>query len=114
MSNFKGTKGKSSITNNFDVSTDNFGLIATTFRGGSGMFKTITIEQQESNTQLIADAFNIINKCDLFPSQLLEQRNEMLEMLKEVFSYLESDIKAKAEEMLSYKIEQLIKKTTGL
>jgi len=51
-------------------------------------------ETQEANAKLIAAA------------------PEMLAQLQEVLSYLESDTKAEAEEMLSHKIQQLIKKAT--
>lgn len=42
-------------------------------------------ERLEANAQLIADAFNTSNKCDMLPSELLEQRNELLEMLQKIF-----------------------------
>ena len=38
-----------------------------------------------ANAQLIADAFNTSNKCDMLPSELLEQRNELLGMLQNIF-----------------------------
>ena len=34
------------------------------------------------DAKLIADAGNTINKCDLFPSELLKQRNELLKALR--------------------------------
>lgn len=39
------------------------------------------IEEGLANAQLIVDAGNTINKCDLLPSELLEQRNLLLEAL---------------------------------
>jgi hypothetical protein len=36
------------------------------------------------NTRLIVDAGNTIQKCDLLPSELLQQRDELLEALKGV------------------------------
>jgi hypothetical protein len=38
-------------------------------------------EEALANAQLIADAGTTINKCDLLPSELLEQRNLLLEAL---------------------------------
>ncbi len=38
----------------------------------------------EANAQLIADAGNTINKCDLMPSELLIQRDELLKELQKV------------------------------
>ena len=40
--------------------------------------------ETEANTKLIADTFTTINKCNLFPSELLEQRNELLEVLRNI------------------------------
>lgn len=39
-------------------------------------------KQVESNAKLIADAGTTANKCGLLPSELLEQRDEMLKMLE--------------------------------
>ena len=38
----------------------------------------------KSNSQLIADAFNTANKCDMLPSELLVQRNESINLLKRI------------------------------
>lgn len=38
----------------------------------------------EANAKLIADAFTTMNKCDLFPSGLLEQRDELLGVIKKI------------------------------
>jgi hypothetical protein len=43
-----------------------------------------TKEQIFENTRLIVDAGNTIQKCDLLPSELLKQRDELLEALKGV------------------------------
>ena len=45
-------------------------------------YKT-TEEEDDANAQLIIDAGNTIQSCGLLPSQLLKQRNELLEALKE-------------------------------
>ncbi len=37
----------------------------------------------ESNAKLIADSGNTAQKCGLLPSQLLEQRDELLKLVKE-------------------------------
>lgn len=36
------------------------------------------------NAQLIADVFNTANKCDMLPSELLEQRDEVISLLKRI------------------------------
>lgn len=41
----------------------------------------ITKEIGEANAELIADAGTTANKCGLFPSELLEQRDELLQAL---------------------------------
>ncbi len=43
------------------------------------------IIKAEANAKLIADAGNTINKCGLLPSELLEQRNELLKALQELY-----------------------------
>ena len=45
----------------------------------------------KENAKLIADAFTTISKCDLLPSELLEQRNELLEALKDLVRYCEDN-----------------------
>ena len=50
--------------------------------------------EQEANAQLIADAGTTANKFGLLPSEILEQRDELLEALINVVNYIESsDIK---------------------
>lgn len=41
------------------------------------------LEEQEANAKLIADSFNTAQKCNLLPSELLEQRDELLEKIKD-------------------------------
>ena len=41
---------------------------------------------QQPNATLIADAFNTANKCGLLPSELLEQRDELMRVLKKALS----------------------------
>jgi len=64
----------------------------------------INKEEIPYNAQLIADAFNVRKQIDCDLPELLEQRNEMLEMLKRVVSN-------KANINL-FEIERLIKKLT--
>lgn len=41
--------------------------------------------EQQANAELITEAFNVTNECGLTPRQLLEQRNELLDALKELY-----------------------------
>ena len=41
-------------------------------------------ERLEANAQLIADAFNTSNKCDMLPSELLEQRDKLLQLVERI------------------------------
>ncbi len=41
-----------------------------------------TEEEMNANAQLIADAGTTANKCGLLPSELLKQRDELIEALK--------------------------------
>lgn len=47
----------------------------------------VTADEANANGELIIDAGNTIQSCGLLPSQLLKQRNEMKEALKQVRSY---------------------------
>jgi len=40
--------------------------------------------EDKANAKLIAEAGTVTNECGLTPRQLLEQRNELLEALKEI------------------------------
>jgi hypothetical protein len=40
------------------------------------------VDEMNANTALVLDSFQTIQKCDLLPSELLKQRDELLEALK--------------------------------
>ena len=42
--------------------------------------------ESEGNALLIANAFNTTNSCGLLPSELLKQRDELLEALKKLYN----------------------------
>jgi hypothetical protein len=65
--------------------------------------------QDEANANLIVDAFKVRQQINCELSELLEQRNEMLAMLEELYEDVEcwSDISSYG---YGNKIEQLIKK----
>lgn len=44
-------------------------------------FNYTSIEEAEDNAELICDAGNTFQKCHLLPSQLLQQRDELMEAL---------------------------------
>tara|TARA_R110002074_G_scaffold18159_2_gene59073 strand:+ start:979 stop:1350 length:372 start_codon:yes stop_codon:yes gene_type:complete len=48
-----------------------------------------TGEAQYENVNLICNAFNTIQKCDLLPSELLKQRDELLEAVKTIIIGME-------------------------
>jgi len=68
-------------------------------------------EQKEANAKLIADAGTTINKCNLLPSELLSQMNEMLEIMERV-QRINNIAREHISEFLFEDIEQLIKKAT--
>jgi hypothetical protein len=41
-------------------------------------------DEAKANAELIADAFNTYNECQILPSELLKQRNELLEALVKI------------------------------
>jgi hypothetical protein len=60
--------------------------------------------ESEANANLIADAFNTANKCNLLPSELLEENNklkeaneELLDGLKMLFDFPQEDLEAWSE-----------------
>ena len=78
----KHTKGK--------VVIDKYGSIVTE-NGSKLLVKGIEIplgqhEEAEANAELIAEAFNVTNECGLTPRQLFEQRNELLDVLEELYN----------------------------
>lgn len=46
--------------------------------------------EDKANAALIADAFNTANKCGFLPSELLEQRGELLHCVKALYDHKES------------------------
>lgn len=74
-------------------------------------------EESEANAELIADAGNTTNKCGFLPSELLEQRDELLEAvtifldlaIHEAGTMLE---RLSVNERAIFKAKSAIKKTT--
>jgi len=58
---------------------------------GSKSSSTHTTEEAIANIDLIEQAFNTTNECGFTPSELLKQRNELLEALKEVQKQFNKD-----------------------
>lgn len=111
MSKFKGTKDDWRVidatpTNGKNIHIKNEGLIAVIDSNN----ETVCIcgrkeSAQIANAELIADAGTTINKCDLMPSELLKQRNEMLEMLKELSRHHQG-----GHSEIGFKIKQILTK----
>lgn len=76
-----------------------------------------TIEEL-ANAQLIADAGTTISKCDLLPSELLEQRNELLQALKLMklcSNYDEAKkLHGNSDKHWTSKIDEVINKVLGV
>lgn len=100
MKKFKGTKGKFGLSHKATVVTDENGNgIARAWstynrnkvevkkeseswldmRERTAHIREAKEEEQMQNAGLILDAFNTANECGLMPSELLRQRNELLE-----------------------------------
>jgi hypothetical protein len=89
MDKFNGTKGKCKIGNCGSVVSESsegltiggeFGKDAVDYYGGNLICESVS----NSNAELIVDAFNTVTECDLMPSELLKQRDELLESLQEI------------------------------
>ena len=65
---------------------------------GKSIKQDVSKEELIANEQLIIDAGNTAQKCDLLPSELLEQRDELLGALKEIKKDFEYNIGEKRAE----------------
>lgn len=88
MSSLKITKGTWRCADGFDcITTSRLGIIE-----GSKIICEIkphpsfdySGEEAKANAQLLVDAGNVYQECGLTPTQLLEQRNSLMETLKEL------------------------------
>jgi len=66
-----------------------------------------TNNEINASVKLALDAFNTANKCDMLPSELLEQRNELLEFVQMITITTQS-------ESTFIRANELIKKATEL
>ena len=90
--------------------TENHNITAVTI-SEDGVFHTtfITGFKTEQDAQLISDAFNTANKTNMFPSELLEQRDELLAQLTNLrLAFLSDDNNRALAE--SQKSKELINK----
>jgi hypothetical protein len=51
------------------------------------MDNSIGLDEASENAKIISEAFNVINECNLSPSQLLKQRDDLLESINEVIRF---------------------------
>lgn len=85
MSEFKGTKGKCYISQNYHVWSESGCKVADCSNTTqSSIYRLKTDEEMSVNSNLILDAFKVRQQINCELSELLEQRNEMLEMLEEL------------------------------
>lgn len=75
---FKGTKGESRIILNGDIIV-NEREVATVLYSD-----ILDSDCNLANAELIKDAFNTVTKTGLTSSQLLEQRNELIELIERI------------------------------
>jgi hypothetical protein len=87
MTKFNGTKGKCKLGKCGSVVSESsegifipgaMGKDAFEYYGGNLICESVST----SNAELIVDAFNTTNECDLIPSELLKQYNDLLETQK--------------------------------
>lgn len=70
-------------------------------------------EDPKNDALFIQNAFNTANKCDMLPSELLEQRNEMLQTLISVKEWFE-EMGRKSDGSHLRLINSVIKKATEI
>jgi len=111
---FKGTKGVFEVLeyiNDLEVGKLDGTLICT--------LPTKT-DEYLANANLMCDALNTIQKCNLLPSELLEQRNEILEILERVLKIYgrgyepKENVEDTVGSILYKELQQLIQKATTL
>ena len=82
MKNWKGKTGEAVVDSRYDLDFNGMTLdidigkqlgIVTCWGDG---------EEEVQQANIIADAFNTIQKCDLLPSELLERYNEAVNLIK--------------------------------
>jgi len=75
MKNWKGSTGKwKAILNKYDI----FEILS---EGLNILSDDVPFAKQCANAKLIADAGTTISKCDFLPSELLEQRDDLVRAL---------------------------------
>jgi len=116
MSRLKITKGKNFtvIPSNFEDPKDSWYDIIVNPLNGWGKWVADsksasiidgTIEEAKANAELIADAFNTANETDKLPSELKQERDELMNLAKEISLYSNSKSLNKKAEQLINKIE---------
>lgn len=70
--------------------------------------------EAEANAELIAEAFNVTNESGFTPSELLAQRNELLEIVKKICVYKDKSITENYTDLLKllYVAQTAINNTT--
>jgi hypothetical protein len=102
MGKFNGTKGKCHIEKRRDTlleirSNCRVKIIAECENYDRNK-QTMSILECEANAELIQEAFNTVNECGLTPSELLKQRNELIEALTQLL--------AEADDLYTHVIDQ--------
>lgn len=94
MKELKITKGEWSVSKSkkghWDISGDGWVQFGRVWNIKDSLNPHFRIESH-ANAQLIADAGTTANKCGLLPSELLEQRDMLLDSLKYIEAYLMLD-----------------------
>lgn len=79
--NFKGTTGEMIQSGKNAVHKENVGCVALTFQTYNEE------DRRKYDAQLITDAFNVRQQINVDLPELLEQRNEMVEVLKSIVKF---------------------------
>lgn len=75
------TRGKFTIDNNHIVNENS--VIVAIAHGTSGKHIDVK-EEHKANAELIAEAFNVTNESGFTPSELLAQRNELVNLVLQI------------------------------
>lgn len=89
---------------------DGFSTVYVEVRIGGGWLQEVAAcgptangqNEQQANADLITEAFNVLHNTGLSPVQLVEQRDELVAVVKALIAYDESDHEDGVQMMLDY------------
>ena len=108
--NFKGTKGKCIIRGNYITSIENGTIVEHPSVNLTEDTKHLQ-EEFDANGELIVDAFNVRQQINCSLTELLGQRNELLEALQSLYQRMDSHFLCQKNDTIFLKAKKAIERT---